>query len=908
MSDYSSEDDLPDLATILAPRPLMATSTNTALRRSPRKQAALESDISRSPEKRQRGVPSPQKQTKPSVRQNVQEHRSPSKPAMAMKSQSSTVIHNIPHLPHHSTFPSTSTSTMLTSNNRRSPVSGQHGLKVSQADSLLLPLKNMVLEDGSTRTGNGRPIPEADGLAMRKWNKSLLSVNEKSSGRTSKTRTVPRREQQPGRAYASRFVLTEARCNDDSGDSMGEEDENEDTDLSGFIVDDNAELSYHESSSPESDQDTVVSRRGLSHNTASHRRLQRGSPTRRRLDFDVAEGESDSESGRENRSAEKLSKALQHMCLNNDGKDEERKREIEVIDLTSSPVATPAVDLNTRPGHEPESEQDEKPSSPKRLPRNSTPFEDLDTFLKLNPPLSKPSLLLPPKVMPVQSTVETGGEEGKGQKRSGGVDEPGAEFKTPPTTPPRSPSKLKSPSKLLSPSKRQTVPQSPHRQSMDAFWDHNVVNEWNDTFSPKKAPATSPSKRLFAPFTIFSDLDSDSNSDPEEERESQGERDHKTYESFESLPSPCFSSSSPGKTRARSKSPSKTSPEKEEKKRLLEEKRAAAARKKEFDARKGQMAMDLLRELDTHVAGSRLAELSSSTGGVKIIWSKTLRSTAGRANWKRTVTKTSGSPVKGAEDENRAAAGPGVQIQHFASIELAEKIIDRDERLVNTLAHEFCHLANFMVSNVRDQPHGPSFKQWAARVTSHLRQSTGVPVWRQVQVTTKHSYTIDHKYLWVCAGRDRTPVMDFLNLSPGAVGVGAGCGAEYGRHSRSIDPDKHRCGKCKGKLVQVRPKPRATVAAGARTSPRKKSRIEFGVHKSSREGSVESSGSGSGSVFGSGARSMSGSGSGSGSRSASTSGSTFGSRSVSETGSRSSSGSSTGPVSGSMIETVELSD
>ena len=38
-----------------------------------------------------------------------------------------------------------------------------------------------------------------------------------------------------------------------------------------------------------------------------------------------------------------------------------------------------------------------------------------------------------------------------------------------------------------------------------------------------------------------------------------------------------------------------------------------------------------------------------------------------------------------------------------------------------------------------------------------------------------------------------------------------GCGTEYGRHSKSIDPEKHRCGKCKGLLVQVRPQPKKII-------------------------------------------------------------------------------------------------
>ena len=34
------------------------------------------------------------------------------------------------------------------------------------------------------------------------------------------------------------------------------------------------------------------------------------------------------------------------------------------------------------------------------------------------------------------------------------------------------------------------------------------------------------------------------------------------------------------------------------------------------------------------------------------------------------------------------------------------------DRLLNVLAHEYCHLANFMISNIRDNPHGKEFKEW----------------------------------------------------------------------------------------------------------------------------------------------------------------------------------------------------
>ncbi len=43
------------------------------------------------------------------------------------------------------------------------------------------------------------------------------------------------------------------------------------------------------------------------------------------------------------------------------------------------------------------------------------------------------------------------------------------------------------------------------------------------------------------------------------------------------------------------------------------------------------------------------------------------------------------------------------------------------------------------------------------------------------------------------------------------------CGLEYKRHSKSIDPFKHSCGSCKGKLVQVQPAPRKGAGEGKRS-------------------------------------------------------------------------------------------
>ena len=69
---------------------------------------------------------------------------------------------------------------------------------------------------------------------------------------------------------------------------------------------------------------------------------------------------------------------------------------------------------------------------------------------------------------------------------------------------------------------------------------------------------------------------------------------------------------------------------------------------------------------------------------------------------------------------------------------------------------------------------------------------------RGINVTTKHTYTIAYKYIWACT-------------SPT-------CGLEYKRHSKSIDPSKHSCSNCKGRLLQVQPAPRKGMGEGKRSS------------------------------------------------------------------------------------------
>ncbi|OCK78568.1 hypothetical protein K432DRAFT_265999, partial [Lepidopterella palustris CBS 459.81] len=273
-------------------------------------------------------------------------------------------------------------------------------------------------------------------------------------------------------------------------------------------------------------------------------------------------------------------------------------------------------------------------------------------------------------------------------------------------------------SRLTSPSKRRPtrIPTPPSlRPSLDAFWSADVINTWNDTYSP--------SKQLFSP------------------RKSHSKTHPNGYDSDNSIfPSPS------------------TCPRKSPSKKLAAYPSVAQIRaaRKTFAARKHELAESFLRELDNKIANGKIVELSASCGGVKIIWSKKLNSTAGRANWRREAVR-----IRGEDGE------VVTKYRHHTSIELAEKVIDDEDRLLNVLAHEYCHLTTFMLSpsQPRPAPHGAEFKSWASLVSTTFAHLN-------ICVTTKHTYAIAYKYVWECVG----------------------CGHEFKRHSKSVDPKRHTCG------------------------------------------------------------------------------------------------------------------
>jgi predicted SprT family Zn-dependent metalloprotease len=101
------------------------------------------------------------------------------------------------------------------------------------------------------------------------------------------------------------------------------------------------------------------------------------------------------------------------------------------------------------------------------------------------------------------------------------------------------------------------------------------------------------------------------------------------------------------------------------------------------------------------------------------------------------------------------------------AIELSVKVLDSLERLIKTLLHEMCHLAAAYIDNVNSPPHGKTFYKYANAI---------IAKYPFVEITTYHDYDIHYKYQYICTG--------------------AGCGKEFGRHSKVKNMEEIRCRHC----------------------------------------------------------------------------------------------------------------
>ena len=166
-----------------------------------------------------------------------------------------------------------------------------------------------------------------------------------------------------------------------------------------------------------------------------------------------------------------------------------------------------------------------------------------------------------------------------------------------------------------------------------------------------------------------------------------------------------------------------------------------------FQRIREDLSRQLFDDFDRSVCDGRLAQCTS------VEWSNKLRTTAGLT---RMIYRQGGSK------QDRKVV-----------IELSTKVLDDEDRLRNTLLHEICHAAAFVVDGVTKPPHGECFQKWA----QVAMERTGI------KVTTRHDYEIQFKYSWAC--------------------MSSSCESVVQRHSRSINVEKHACPLCRSNLVEI---------------------------------------------------------------------------------------------------------
>ncbi|XP_064083243.1 uncharacterized protein LOC135199276 [Macrobrachium nipponense] len=166
---------------------------------------------------------------------------------------------------------------------------------------------------------------------------------------------------------------------------------------------------------------------------------------------------------------------------------------------------------------------------------------------------------------------------------------------------------------------------------------------------------------------------------------------------------------------------------------------------KNFKKKREELCQKLYSYYNEHVFSNKLPSVMS------IKWNARLTKTAGYCYYQIDRTKPNG---------------------RGARIELSSKVIDVPERLRDTLIHEMCHAAAWIISGYKDG-HGPLWKSWAAKARSVFPELPAI--------TTCHSYEINCKYTYRCTK----------------------CSYSIGRHSKSLDTERKVCGLCYGKFELI---------------------------------------------------------------------------------------------------------
>uniref|UniRef100_A0A8C9HGK1 Germ cell nuclear acidic peptidase n=2 Tax=Piliocolobus tephrosceles TaxID=591936 RepID=A0A8C9HGK1_9PRIM len=135
-----------------------------------------------------------------------------------------------------------------------------------------------------------------------------------------------------------------------------------------------------------------------------------------------------------------------------------------------------------------------------------------------------------------------------------------------------------------------------------------------------------------------------------------------------------------------------------------------------------------------------------------------------RIRWNNKMLKTAGSCSTGEMWYPKR--------HRFAEIQIGLKVCDSADRIRDTLIHEICHAASWLIDGIRDS-HGNTWRYYARKSN---RIHPELP-----KVTRCHNYKINYKVHYECTG----------------------CKTRIGRHTKSLDTSRFICGKCKGSLVML---------------------------------------------------------------------------------------------------------
>ncbi|VDP66407.1 unnamed protein product [Echinostoma caproni] len=150
---------------------------------------------------------------------------------------------------------------------------------------------------------------------------------------------------------------------------------------------------------------------------------------------------------------------------------------------------------------------------------------------------------------------------------------------------------------------------------------------------------------------------------------------------------------------------------------------------------------------------------------MKIIWNARLLKTAGQCKYLKRQTIHSGD-VK--------------NVTRLAEIQLSPKVCTSAERVRDTLLHEVCHAAVWILEGINDG-HGPRWRYWSQKAQR---------IWPRLPVVSVcHAYSIETRFTYRCTG----------------------CGACVNRHSKSVDIRRQVCGRCQSRFELLLNTPRGRM-------------------------------------------------------------------------------------------------